>query len=68
MIMIIRYPISGWDSIIFLMIGKVIIILMRKKVEINKNRLFFLIFCDYSYPYFESNKSNEKYNERKSYS
>ncbi len=24
---------------------------MRKKTEINKNRLFFLIFCDYNYPY-----------------
>ncbi len=30
------------------MIGKVIIILMRKKAEINKTRLFFLIFCDYN--------------------
>jgi len=28
----------------------------KKKAEINKNRLFFLIFCDYNYPFFKSNK------------
>ncbi len=46
-------------SVESLLIGKVIIILMRKQVEINKNRLFFLIFCDYNSP---SSQSNKEYN------